>query len=149
MKTRVAVERGDKKFFATAVEWPGWSRSGKSREEALDRLVAYAGRYRDSIGKAADKLVEPRSAADLEVIATAHGDLNIDYGVPHSVMAFDREKMGDADCQPRSRSLGQPGRRLRRPQPRPAARPCRVAREAAVGACRRWSTTSTRPIAHT
>jgi len=97
LKTRVAVERGDKKFFATAVDWPGWSRAGKSREEALDRLVDYGNRYKASIGTAAYKLEPPASADDLEVVATATGDKNIDYGVPHSVMAFDHEKVTDKE----------------------------------------------------
>jgi len=95
LKTRVAVERGDKKFFATAVDWPGWSRSGKSRDEALGRLVEHGDRYRSGIGKAADNLRPPVSADDLEVVATASGDKNIDYGVPHSVMDFDHERVTD------------------------------------------------------
>lgn len=97
MKLRVAVERGDKKFFATAVDWPGWSRSGKSREEALARLVEYCERYKASIGNSTGELTPPSSPDDLVVVATASGDKNIDYGVPHSIMTFDREKLTDRD----------------------------------------------------
>ena len=39
MKLRVLIERGDKRFFATAIDWPGLSRSGRTRDEALERLV--------------------------------------------------------------------------------------------------------------
>ena len=67
MKLRVLVEHGDKRFFATAADWPGWSRSGKTRDEALERLVEYAERYRQSMGAAALELAAPRSTADLDV----------------------------------------------------------------------------------
>ena len=42
-KTRVevAIEAGTKRVFATAVDWPGWSRSAKTEEAALEALAAY------------------------------------------------------------------------------------------------------------
>ena len=95
LKTRVAVESGDKRFFATATDWPGWSRSGKSREEALGRLVDYGTRYKASIGKPASRLTLPGSTDDLEIVATAAGDKNVDFGVPHSIMDVDRDKLTD------------------------------------------------------
>src|SRR5829696_5460968 len=41
----VVIEAGTKKTFASAVEWPGWSRSGKTRDAAIDTLLAYTSRY--------------------------------------------------------------------------------------------------------
>ena len=93
MKLRVLLEHGDKRFFATAVDWPGWSRSGRTRDEALERLVAYAERYRQSMGAVASELAMPRSTADLDVAAEASGDLNIDFGVPHTVVDLDRQPL--------------------------------------------------------
>ena len=93
MKLRVLVEHGDKRFFATAIDCVGWSRSGKTRDEALERLVAYAERYQQSLGAAAAELAVPRSTADLDVAAEASGDLNIDFGVPHTVVDLDREPL--------------------------------------------------------
>ena len=95
MKTRVALDSGDKRFFATAVDWPGWSRSGKTRDEALGRLVEYGTRYKKSIGKPALKLVLPESVDDLQTVAIAKGDKNVDFGVPHSIMDVDRESLTD------------------------------------------------------
>ena len=34
---RVYLERGDKRTFAGALDWPGWSRSGKDDEQASRR----------------------------------------------------------------------------------------------------------------
>ena len=99
MTLRVLVEHGDKRFFATAVDWPGWSRSGKTRDEALERLIAYAERYVESTGAAASELTVPRSTADLDIAAEASGDLNIDFGVPHTVVELDREPLTADELQ--------------------------------------------------
>ena len=39
---RVTVEATPKKAFASAVDWPGWSRSGKTEELALTALADLA-----------------------------------------------------------------------------------------------------------
>ena len=46
---RVMVERGRKKpvAVASAFDWPGWDRNGKSEDEALQVLDAYRPRYAD------------------------------------------------------------------------------------------------------
>ena len=41
----VVLEHGDKRVFAVARDWPGWSRSGKSDQEAVEALLTYAPRY--------------------------------------------------------------------------------------------------------
>ncbi|HEY5519349.1 MAG TPA: hypothetical protein VIK08_01720 [Candidatus Limnocylindrales bacterium] len=93
MKLRVLVEHGDKRFFATAVDWPGWSRSGRTRDEALARLVEYGQRYRHSLGAAAAALHLPESVADLSVVEDVSGDMNVDFGVPHTIVEFDRDPL--------------------------------------------------------
>jgi hypothetical protein len=97
MKLRVLVESGDKRVFATALDWPGWSRGAKSREDALGTLVAYAPRYKEAAGAAGAGLSVPKSIADLDVVVDAHGDKNIDYGVPHSIVDPDREPISGAE----------------------------------------------------
>jgi hypothetical protein len=42
---RVMIERGKKKTVASAFDWPGWDRSAKSEEEALEVLAAYRPRF--------------------------------------------------------------------------------------------------------
>jgi len=41
----VVLEVGAKRVFATAVDWPGWCRSGRTEEAALENLLSYADRY--------------------------------------------------------------------------------------------------------
>jgi hypothetical protein len=41
----VYLEIGGKRAFAGAVDWPGWSRSGRGEQEALEALIANGPRY--------------------------------------------------------------------------------------------------------
>jgi hypothetical protein len=83
----VAIEAAAKKAFATAVDWPGWSRSGKTPELALEALAAYADRYRP-VADAADARF-PASPA-FEVIETNEGGGGTEFGVPSRVTEADR-----------------------------------------------------------
>ena len=42
---RVSLETGSRLTFASALDWPGWSRSGRGDEAAVETLRAYAPRY--------------------------------------------------------------------------------------------------------
>ena len=44
-RVRVTVEAIDKKVFVSALDWPGWSRSGKTEELAVEAFLAAAPRY--------------------------------------------------------------------------------------------------------
>jgi hypothetical protein len=78
----VVLERGDKKVFAVARDWPGWSRSGKTDDDALETLLAYAPRYARVV-KAAG-LTDPVPGADstVEVVERHRGGSGTDFGVP-------------------------------------------------------------------
>ncbi len=79
-KTRVYIETGGKRTFASAADWPGWSRSGKDEQSALDNLAAYAPRYA-RVAKLAD-IELPRDATDFKVIERLNGGASTDFGVP-------------------------------------------------------------------
>ena len=73
--TRVYVEVGGKKAFASAADWPGWSRSGKTEQAALEALAAYAPRY--------EKVTKlPRDATNFEVVERLKGNATTDFGAP-------------------------------------------------------------------
>ena len=78
----VTVEHTPKKTFATAADWPGWSRSGKTEELALEALAAYASRYAPVA-----TTVDPRFPArvrvdDFDVVARRAGGGGTEFGVP-------------------------------------------------------------------
>ena len=83
----VALEVGSKRAFATAVDWPGWSRSGKGEAAALENLAAYAARYALAATTAGLRL-DP-DALRLEVVETSPGGSGTDFGVPSRVTGAD------------------------------------------------------------
>ncbi|MDQ1616342.1 MAG: hypothetical protein QOJ60_2281, partial [Actinomycetota bacterium] len=42
---RVALEVGARRVFAVALDWPGWARSAKDEQGAVDALLDYTPRY--------------------------------------------------------------------------------------------------------
>jgi hypothetical protein len=81
----VVVESGARRTFAGAIDWPGWSRSGTSEEQAIATLLAYAGRYRRAleVGSVPPPL-PPSDGDDLEpdVVERMAGGSGTDFGVP-------------------------------------------------------------------
>jgi len=78
----IYVEVGAKRTFATAVEWPGWSRGGRNEAEAVAALAAYGDRYAAVVTPAGLKLAPPKDAAVFEVIKRVTGNATTDFGVP-------------------------------------------------------------------
>jgi hypothetical protein len=96
---KVFVEAGDKKVFAGAIEWPGWARSGKTEEQALQALLDYAPRYARSTGESLTRLNPPADVRGLKVLARLRGGSGTDFGVPHVVGDFDREPVSAAQLE--------------------------------------------------
>jgi hypothetical protein len=88
----VTIERTPRRTFASAADWPGWSRSGKTEELALEALIAYAPRYA-AIAEAQQRpFVADPTVADLEVVARRDGSAGTEFGVP--------SHPSDADTRP-------------------------------------------------
>ena len=88
-KTRVYVEVGGKRTFASAADWPGWSRGGKDEKTALEALATYAPRYA-KVAKLA-RIEFPKDVTNFTVVERQKGDVSTDFGVPHRP-ARDEEK---------------------------------------------------------
>jgi hypothetical protein len=86
----VYLEAGSKKVFAVAVEWPGWARSARDADGALDALVAYGPRYKRALGAAARGLALPKSRKDLKVVGRVKGNATTDFGAPDITPKADR-----------------------------------------------------------
>lgn len=95
MTTRVYVEVGGKKTFASAADWPGWARGGKDEAGALANLAAYAPRYAP-VAKLA-KVGFPKDATRFVVVERQKGDASTDYGVPHKAAAEEAKPMAAKD----------------------------------------------------
>ena len=82
MPVRVVLEVAAKRSFASAVEWPGWSRSGRSPDESLERLVEYGRRYARVARLAKVDFTPPAGVDDLEVVERVRGGSGTEFGVP-------------------------------------------------------------------
>ena len=93
----VIVERGTKRVFASAADWPGWARSGKTEPEALAALVAYAPRY----AKVAAKLgfSAPKDVSELRVVERTGGNATTEFGAPGVPAKIDAAKVDDRDLE--------------------------------------------------
>jgi hypothetical protein len=85
--TRVYLETGAKRTFAVALDWPGWGRSGKTSEDALDVLAEYLPRYAKVAKKAGFDLGP--ADAEFDVVETVKGNATTDFGAPAAFVTAD------------------------------------------------------------
>ena len=78
-RVRVYLEVGGKRTFASAADFPGWSRSGKNEAAALETLTAYAPRYA-RVAKLAG--VEVPKEPTFNVVERLSGNATTDFGAP-------------------------------------------------------------------
>ena len=92
----VIIETGKLKVFASALDWPGWSRGAKTEDAALRALADYAARYA-KVAKLAG--VEGVTPAGFEVVERVAGTATTDFGAPDAPAACESEPMSVADCE--------------------------------------------------
>jgi hypothetical protein len=102
----IYVEVGTKRTFATAVEWPGWSRGGRNESEAVAALAAYGDRYEAVVTPAGLKLVLPQDPAGFVVIKRVKGNATTDFGVPAIGIPSDGRPLPKAELERLQRILG-------------------------------------------
>ena len=93
---RVVIETGKQKVFASAVDWPGWSRWAKTEDGALRALADYAARY-DKVAQLAGA-EGVTTAAGLDVVERLAGTATTDFGAPDVAAACELDPMPDSEC---------------------------------------------------
>ena len=81
-KIKVYLEIGEKKTFAGAIDWPGWCRSGRDEESALQALFDYGSRYGRVVRASKLGFRAPTDASALSVVERLKGDSTTDFGAP-------------------------------------------------------------------
>ena len=94
------LEVGVKRVFASALAWPGWSRSGRSEEAAVEALAAYAPRFSPVAGRAGLTMPAVAGPAAIAVVERVTGNASTEFGVPGLAAAADREPL-DVDAAER------------------------------------------------
>ena len=95
----VYLEVTRKRTFAGAVEWPGWCRSGKTPELALEALFAYADRYAAVVAHSRVGFKRPSSVDDLEVVERLTGNATTEFGAPGVPPAADSRRLPAAELK--------------------------------------------------
>jgi hypothetical protein len=93
---RAYLEVVPKRAFAVAIDWPGWSRAGKSPELALENFLAYAPRYAVVAREAGLPL--PAGLHDVDVVERIEGDAATEFGVPGRIALVDRTPISGPDA---------------------------------------------------
>jgi len=97
MAAPVFLEVGRKRVFACALDWPGWCRSGKSDEEALAALAAYAERY-SVVARTAGVPFPAVTSDDFEIVERRPGGTTTDFGAPGEAAEADRASLAAVEA---------------------------------------------------
>jgi hypothetical protein len=92
---RVCIEATGKRAFASALDWPGWCRSGRDEHAALDALADHETRYR-MVARAA---LVPFVPGRLTVVERVPGSATTDFGAPAAAAKAEGEPLGKADVR--------------------------------------------------
>ena len=97
MALPIVVEISPKKAFASALDWPGWSRSGKTPDEAIESLLAYAPRYAAVAKRAKVAFDPPATARGVETVERQTGGSGTAFGVPSLAAKSEAESLTGRD----------------------------------------------------
>ena len=88
-KIGVYLEIGKKRTFAGAVDWPGWCRSGRDEESALQSLFESGARFANIVQRSRLGFQKPKDASGFVVVERLKGNATTDFGAP--AIAPDRD----------------------------------------------------------
>lgn len=95
----VYLEIGKKRTFAGACDWPGWCRSSRNEESALQALLAWGPRYARVLHVAGIDFVTPVDVAAFAVTERLPGNATTDFGAPDAVLTHDGLPMEAAELE--------------------------------------------------
>ena len=98
-KIQVFLESASHKTFCGALEWPGWCRSGRDEDSALQALLAYAPRYVEVLQADGLSFPEVNDISQLVVVERVPGNATTDFGAQDAVLASDHEAISDAEVE--------------------------------------------------
>jgi len=93
------LEVGSRRVFAGALDWPGWCRSGRDEETALQALVTYGPRYAAAIGPLARGFTAPTDTLALQVVERLEGNATTDFGAPSIAPSADERPLDGTELE--------------------------------------------------
>ncbi len=93
------LEVGKKRTFAGVLDWPGWCRSGKTKEEALAALLEYGPRYEKVLNSASLGFKPPTDLKAFKVVEELDGDATTDFGAPGMAPKADGKPVSEQELK--------------------------------------------------
>lgn len=97
LKIDLYLESGQKRTFASAVDWPGWCRSGRDEASALQTLLDYGPRYARAIHSAGVEFQPPAGLSAFHVLERLEGSQTTDFGAPGAIAAGEARPVEEAE----------------------------------------------------
>jgi hypothetical protein len=94
----IIVEAAPKRTFVAAIDWPGWSRSGRDEAAAIEALHAYGPRYATVVAGAAP-FKPPSDVGGFEIAERLGGGTGTEFGVPSEAAKADLREIDDAELE--------------------------------------------------
>lgn len=95
----IYLEKGSKRTFAGAIDWPGWCRSARDVASAVEALLAYAPRYARVLRGARLGFEPPTAVGRLVVTERLPGSATTDFGSPGGHPSSDARPLNAADLR--------------------------------------------------
>lgn len=99
MGLRVVLEVAPKRAFASALDWPGWARAGRTPDAALEAFLAYGSRYAAVARRAKLAFHPPATMRGVEVVERLPGGSGTEFGVPSAAAAVERDEVAGAELK--------------------------------------------------
>ena len=99
MSVRVVTEIAPKRAFASALDWPGWSRGGRTENDAIEALLAYGPRYASVARRAKIAFRGPATVRSVTVVEHLAGGGGTEFGVPGTAAAAEDDRISPADLK--------------------------------------------------
>ena len=93
----VYLEVVARRTFASALAWPGLTRSGRDEPSALAALAAAGGRYRAAIEAAGDGFAPPSGSSGFLVVERVPGNATTEFGAPGIAAISDSRPIDDPE----------------------------------------------------
>ena len=94
----VYLEIGEKRVFASALDWPGWTRSARDEQRALETLAVYAPRYA-SVPKAARIEFAIGARPSFNVVERVKGNATTDFVAPGIHASSDTRSLSPSEAE--------------------------------------------------
>lgn len=103
---RVVVEVAPKRSFASALDWTGWCRSGRTPDAALEALAAYAVRYEAVAATAGLRFPAVKGVESFVVIEEVEGNATTEFGAPSTAATIELRPATAGDANRAATLLG-------------------------------------------